>query len=109
MFMDELRHKVWNDIRQRDLRAFADLMPTEVFVDAAKLAGVRLGRSALSKVQLVWLGIGSALHRTRSFVSILTLVFKLLEDIPTRTATGAKGKRSRKKGNVPNTIRMAIV
>jgi Transposase DDE domain len=97
MFTDELRHKVWDEIRQRDLRAFADLLPAEVFVDAAKAAGVRLGCSALSKVQLVWLGIGSALDRTRSFASILTLVFKLLEDVSTWTPTAAKGRRSRKR------------
>jgi len=80
MFTDELRHKVWNEIRQRDLRAVGKLLPDEVFLGAAELAGVRLGRSALSLVQLVWLGIASAIDRTRSFASILQLTVKLLDD-----------------------------
>jgi hypothetical protein len=80
MFTDELRNKVWDEIRQRDLRAFNQLLPTEVFVAAGELAALPLGRSALSLVQLVWLGIASAMHRTRSFASILTLCVQLLSD-----------------------------
>jgi hypothetical protein len=80
MFTDELRHKVWNEIRQLDLQAFSKLLPEEVFLGAAELASVGLGRSALSLVQLVWLGIASAMHRGRSFASILQLTVKLLED-----------------------------
>lgn len=80
MFTDELRDKVWSEIRQLDLRAFSKLLPEEVFVGAAELAGVRLRRSALSLMQLVWLGIASAMHRTRSFASILELTVKLLDD-----------------------------
>jgi hypothetical protein len=80
MFTDELRHKVWDEIRQRDLRAFSKLLPGEVFLSAAELADVRLGRSALSLVQLVWLGIASAMHGSRSFASILQLTVKLLDD-----------------------------
>lgn len=98
MFTDELRHKVWNEIRQRDLRAFAGILSAEVFVEAARIAGVRLGKSALSKVQLVWLGMASALHRTRSFASILSLVFKLLEDAPGRqSVTQPRRSRAGKK------------
>lgn len=80
MFTDELRHKVWDEIRQRDLRAFRKLLPAEVFAAAAELAGVRLGRSALSLAALVWLGTASAMHRTKSFASILTLCVQLLND-----------------------------
>lgn len=80
MFTDELRDKVWSEIRQLDLRAFNRLLPEEVFVGAARLAGVRLGRSALSLTQMVWLGIAGAMHVTRNFASILQLTLKLLED-----------------------------
>ena len=41
MFTDELRHKVWNEIRQQDLRSFGRHLPDEVFVEAAELALVR--------------------------------------------------------------------
>jgi hypothetical protein len=80
MFTDELRHNVWNEIRQFELRSFCKLLSHEVFVEAAQLAGVRLGRSALSLVQLVWLGIASASHVSRNFAGILQTTLKLLED-----------------------------
>jgi len=80
MFKDEQRLKVWNEIRQHGLRSFAGLLPEEVFVQAAERARVRLGRSALSLVQLTWLGIGSALHGTVSFAAVLQFTLKLLED-----------------------------
>ena len=57
MFMDEHRRKVWDDIRQYGLRAFDELLPTEVFVEAAKHAGVKLGNSALWLPNLVMLGV----------------------------------------------------
>lgn len=101
MFTDELRNKVWNEIRQRDLRAFSRLLPAEVFLAAGQLAGVRLGGSALSLVQLVWLGTASALHRTRSFASILQLTVQLLNDSglwqspAKRRGRNARGKRSK--------------
>lgn len=80
MFTDELRDKVWSEIRQRDLRAFNKLLPTEVFLEAAQAANVRVGCSALSLVQMVWLGIAGAMHVTRNFAGILQLTLKFLED-----------------------------
>lgn len=94
MFTDELRHKVWNEVRQHGLRPFSNVLAEDVFVDAASLAGVRLGRSALSLVQLVWLGIASAIHGSRSFASILQLTVKLLDDNgPWRPQAKSKSKR----------------
>jgi Transposase DDE domain len=110
MFTDELRHKVWNEIRQHGLRSFAKLLPDEVFAQAAERADVRLGRSALSLVQMVWLGIASASHCTVSFATVLQLTLKLLEDQsdwrPTslgkvrsnrREHASGRGKKSRSK------------
>jgi hypothetical protein len=107
MFTDELRHKLWDEIRQRDLLAFSKLLPGEVFVAAAELAGVRLGHSALSLVQLVWLGTASALHRTRSFASILKLTVQLLDDSglwqpPAHSRTKPKGPRRGRKPSKHN-------
>lgn len=104
MFTDELRHKVWDEIRQRDLLAFSQLLPGEVFVAAAQLTGVRLGHSALSVVQLVWLGTASALHRSRSFASILKLSVQLLEDSglwqpPARLPAKPKARQRRPKSS----------
>jgi hypothetical protein len=80
MFMDEHRRKVWDDIRQYDVRAFGKLLPTDVIIEAAKHAGVKLGDSALWLPNLVVLGVSSALHSTRCFAEILVFTLKLLED-----------------------------
>ena len=100
MFMDELRHKVWTEIRQHDLRAFCRLLPDEVFVEAAQRAGVRLGRSALSVVQMAWLGIGCAIHVSKNFSGILQYTLKILDDSGNwQPATVVKGApKSKKRG-----------
>ncbi len=109
MFMDELRHKVWNEIRQHDLRAFGKLLPDDVFAEAAQRAGVRLGRSALSLVQMTWLGIGCAIHCSKNFSGILQCTLKILDDAcnwqpaavlkeapkPKKKRGGKKSKRSK--------------
>ena len=58
MFKDERRDKVWSEIRQHGLRAFAGQLTPKVFAEAAEAAGVRIGVSALNLASLVWLGIG---------------------------------------------------
>ena len=80
MFTDEVRDKVWNEIRQHDVRAFADQLTPEVFAEAAVRADVKIGRSALNLINLVWLGIAAAVNRGKSFAFILTCTLKLLED-----------------------------
>jgi hypothetical protein len=80
MFTDVRRCKVWEQIRQHDLRAFARLLPASVFAEAGLRAGVRLGRSALALPTLVVLGLGAALHQAKSFADVLLLTVKLLED-----------------------------
>lgn len=79
MFRDERRDKVWNEIRQHDLRAFTQLTP-ELFAEAARRANVRIGQSALNLVNLVWLGIAAARQHSASFGIVLTSTLKLLED-----------------------------
>ena len=80
MFRDELRHNVWNEIRQHDLRAFRRFLSDKVFAEAAALAAVKLGHSALALPQMVWLGIVGAIHTSKSFASILQKTLKILED-----------------------------
>ena len=46
MFTDERRCKVWEQIRQHDLRVFGKFLPSSVFGEAARNAGVRLGKIA---------------------------------------------------------------
>jgi len=80
VFKDELRDKVWNDIRQHDVRAFGKQLTAEVFTEAARRADVRIGRSALNLVNLVWLAIAKAIHHSQNFAFVLTTTLKLLQD-----------------------------
>ena len=80
MFTDERRCKVWQQIQQHDLRAFGRFLPRGVFVEAAKVSGVRLGCSALWLPSLVMLALATALHRTKSFADVLVFTMKLLKD-----------------------------
>jgi len=80
MFTDERRNKVWNEFRQRDIRVFSRQLTPGVFAEAAARCGLRVVKSPLCLVHLVWLGIAAAWHVTESFASVLTLTLKLLED-----------------------------
>lgn len=105
MFKDEHRNKVWNEIRQLDLRSFHDQMPPNLFAEAAKQAGVRLGCSALNLVNLVWLGIACAMAPAANFAFVLTSTLKLLEDHERFLSTNLgkerckARRRGRKKGH----------
>ena len=80
MFTDERRCKVWEQVRQHDLRAFAKLLPRVVFGEAGEAAGTRLGKSALWLPSLVMLALGAARRNAR------------------RKATSRKGKGRKGKG-----------
>lgn len=80
MFTDEHRNKVWDEIRQRDIRGFSRQLTPAVFAEAATRSGLRLVKSPLCLIHLVWLGIAAAWHVRQSFATVLTLTLKLLED-----------------------------
>lgn len=112
MFTDGQRRKVWDEIRQHDLRAFARLLPDELFAQAATQAQLRIADCALNLTTLVWLGVAAALHRLRNFAGVLQLTLKLLEDsehwpqsplAATRrhARRPAKGKRRRRSKHDP--------
>ena len=79
MFTDERRYEVWEQIRQLDLRVFARLLPQSLLIQAADQAGVRIIHSALALPNLVWLGLLTALHSTKSFTNILSLSIHVLD------------------------------
>jgi hypothetical protein len=100
MFRDEHRNKVWNNIRQRDIRAFCRQLTPGVFAEAVTRTGIKLVECPLCLVQLVWLGIAAARHATESFAYVLTTTLKLLEDqqqFPQTTIGQAKENGKRKK------------
>jgi hypothetical protein len=113
MFTDGQRRKVWDEIRQHDFRAFARLLPYELFAQAAAEAKLHIAECALNLVTLVWLGLASALHRLRSFPEVLQLTLKLLEDCENwpnsplaatcrRVRQPAKGKRGKRSKHDPH-------
>lgn len=106
MLRDELRSEVWNEVRKLDCRAFQSFLQPQIFVEASGASGVELGASALSKVTLVWLGIASALHSTRSFASVLTSTFRLLQElgepsVRAKPPSGARQGRKRPSRHTP--------
>src|SRR5260370_11202374 len=82
MFVDHIRHDVWNKIRTRDSRLFAAFLTPQVFETAATRAGVRLGNGPLNLPNLVWLGVMAALNTTKNFAAVLTLALQLLRNAP---------------------------
>jgi hypothetical protein len=101
MFTDERRDKVWNEIRQHDLRSFTGLLTAEVFTDAIRIANLKIGQNALNLVNLVWLGISSAIHYGSSFAFVLMTTLKVLEDHEgfDRTHLGKMKKAAQDKAN----------
>ena len=97
MFTDELRSNVWNEIRQRDIRAFSRQLTPAVLGKAALRAGVKLGKSPLGLANLVWLGIVAAIQGTQSFAGILTTTMKLLEDQEQSATELRKAKKQGKQ------------
>lgn len=80
MFRDVDRFDVWHDLRQQGIRAFAKQLTPGILSETAKRTGVKLVKSPLCLVNLVWLGIAAALHRTEAFATVLVATLKLLED-----------------------------
>ena len=99
MFTDERRNTVWNEIRQRDIRAFSRQLTLQVFAEAARRTSKALVKGPLCLANLVWLGIAAAWQPTNSFASVLTVTLKLLEDQQefAQTKLGQAKKRGKRK------------
>jgi hypothetical protein len=80
MFTDEQRIIVWDQIRQREMRPFARLLPPALIKQAAADSGAAMGRGALNLVTLTWLSLGSAFHNGLNFAGVLRLTVNLLND-----------------------------
>jgi hypothetical protein len=80
MFSDPARQEVFDQLRDHDLRVFAKQLTAGVFLEAARRAGLRLWSCPLNLANLAWLGIMAAWRKSESFVTILTVTLKLLQD-----------------------------
>jgi len=78
----DIRRDVWDQLRQKDFRAFDALLPVELVIQAAGIAVVPLGTGTLHLVNMVGLSIASALHSLETFKQVLDHTLKLVEDGP---------------------------
>lgn len=102
MFTDEHRYDVWDEIRQRGIRAFSDQITPELVAEAAVATGVLLVKSPLCLFNLIWLGIAAALHRTDDFETVLKGTLKVLKcDQNFATPALGRTKQKSKKANSP--------
>lgn len=97
MFKDDARKQVFDQLRDHDLRVFAKQLGFQVFAEAAKRAGVRIWTCPLNLANLVWLGVSAAWRKGDSFVTILTVTLKLLQDQEhfTQSSFGKKLNKSK--------------
>ena len=80
MFQDRIRAAVFQRLRHHDTRVFSQYLSPEVFARLARDTGHTLGDNPLNLANMVWLGLASAWHATRSFADVLGLTLKLLRD-----------------------------
>lgn len=80
MCPDPCKVSIWTQLRQRDLQVFASWLSPPLIAQAARQVGIALGSGPLNVASLVWLALISALHTTKNFADLLTLVLKLLKD-----------------------------
>jgi hypothetical protein len=80
MFRDPARQEVFDQLREHDLRVFAKQLAPDIFLEAARRARLRIWSCPLNLANLVWLGIAAAWQKSESFVTILTVTLKLLQD-----------------------------
>jgi Transposase DDE domain len=73
---------VWQQLRQRDLRAFQHIFTPRRIADAAARVGLAVGTSPLNLANLLWLALACAWHKGRSFADVLGLFLKALRDAP---------------------------
>lgn len=80
MFHDAARQEVFDQLREHDLRVFDKQLTFGVLVEAARRSGLRLWSCPLNLANLAWLGIAAAWRKSESFVTILMVTLKLLQD-----------------------------
>jgi len=80
MFQDPVRQEVFDQLRERDLRVFAPFLTLTALLQAAGRAGVRVWASPLNVLNLAWLAIAAAWRQGETFLTILNVTLKLLQD-----------------------------
>jgi Transposase DDE domain len=101
MFLDDVRGKEWNAIRQRGIGAFGRLLTRARLQKAAQRVALRVGSNPLNAFNLVWLGVVAAWDTSRNFPGVLGFTLKLLRDAPGGWNPPRRGllERPRKRGS----------
>jgi hypothetical protein len=107
MYRDDIRHRVFDQLRQHDLRIFAHQLTPAVLLAAAQRAGLRIWACPLHLINLAWLAIACAWRHGESFVSILTVTLKLLQDQEHLAHLGGHPPKPPKKDQRPRSARTA--
>ena len=95
MSSQDIRRRIWDQLRQKDLRVFAALLPAELVLEAARRALTPAGTGVLNVVNLVWLALASALNTFETFTAVLDRTLKLVEDGPHyKGSTTDRGRRT---------------
>ena len=95
MSSQDIRRRIWDQLRQKDLRAFAALLPAAVVLEAAGRAAVPIGSGVLNVLNLAWLALAGALHTFETFKDVLDHTLKLVEDGPHyRGSTTERARRA---------------
>jgi hypothetical protein len=68
-----------------------------VFAEAAAQAGVQVGTSALNLVNLVWLGVTSAMNAGVTFACVLTTTLKVLDDMGVLSTSVSRQRRNARR------------
>lgn len=80
MFVDPMRAKAFEQLRQHDLRPLARLLTFSLLLQAAHDCGLRLASSPLNVLTLVWLALAAALRPDDNFQTLLGQTLKNLHD-----------------------------
>src|SRR5271154_686142 len=81
MFVDPMRARAFQQLRQHDLRPLTRLLTIGLLVQAARDSGVRLSTSPLNVLTLVWLALAAALRPNDNFTTLLGGTLKMLQDL----------------------------
>jgi len=108
MYTDEKRSRVQDEIRQHDQALFAHILTPDLFVEAARLCGLRIICSPLNLINLVWLAVSAARNPEKCFADLLGLPLQMLRDNETFSSSelcklidDAKQQRRRKNRHDP--------
>jgi len=103
MYTDEKRTGVHDVIRRQDHQLFAHILTPALFFQAALMCGLKIVRSPLNLINLVWLALSAARHPELSFACLLERPLNSLRD--SESFPGSDLERRIDEANRPRTAK----